>query len=629
MANFYWRGQRRDTAQGLSAFDFNEPSNWVTFETATIDEGCRPYTTYNGKVYIDVQPNRGVGIENYGLNEEGSGFGWAGASNVCRLYSTATRAPGPGDVVVVGDDYPMGMTPLLFGGFQGGATGGVWINGADDGNGGYTNAYGTTTDSSLAAFYYGGLGLGHPDFNYPWQRIGGGFTANAQKYGPYSSLLNERGVGVENFADQLWKYYFIQGGTYIVRLPGGATAVKEVAGPIFSGVTWTNAELTERTKSLSIKADLIEEAVRNYTGAPQYADLNVIKNVKPNTDPITGTVYNKVVTKYVRYSRNTTSFLSGYFYEIQNKPADTKYRDWNGGDGLPLDDETHDVYYLTPNEVLVIDGVTAGSIRSYIPDQIKITQNTIAGSVHIDDNFTVPTDVVYCLNRTRRHIMQGKINTDRCLTDLGLTGTAEGSDLDNTFLVRARTQSFVPVVTDALPGAFEVLIGNNEGLTGITCDVQNVNFDITQTLPTTHPHYNHRPSTLIFQGTGPIISSMTQTKWTTIFADNIAKETNICIGVMKLGEKTWFYPNYNNHANWFFGVRYTSNPGNFLGGIQFLQEANASDSDLTSEFVISPYFRLHNSAVGLTLPSGLVGPSVNRGKPIAEYISSVVGNPGA
>jgi hypothetical protein len=611
MANFYWRGQRRDQVTGITAFDFNEPSNWLIFENRTIDDGCVPFqSTLGGAIVLEVSASRGIGIENYGVNEEGSGYGWGGDSNVCRVYAAAARAPGPGDVVVIGDDIPLGQTPLLFGGFIGGETGGIWLNGADDGAGGYTHASGGTTDSSLAAFYYGGMGLGHPDFNYPWQRIGGGFTANSEKYGKYTT--GSKPEGLLSFADLLWKLYFQSGATWTVVNPDGSTRVAEVDSAIFSGATWTAGQLTSRTQSLRIKADFIEEAVRDYVGCPHYADLEIVKNIKPATDPVLQTVYNRVITNYVRYSRNVTSFLKGYVRLLQNKSAETRYKDWPGGNGDTFDDQVHDVYYLTPDERLVLDGVTAASIRSYVPDQITVLQNTVCGSMHIDDRFAIEDDAVYCLNRTRKHYIGGVINTDKCLTDLGLTGTAEAQDLDNTLLVKASTSSF-GVERGAAPGAFSVYVGNYTGLTGITCDIAKINVDITQDLRASHPSYNNRPASLIFYGTAPQTINTLLTKWCNVYAEDIAKETPIYIGVFQLGEKAWFYPNLNDHPNWFFGTRYTGAPGTFIGGIQFLQDANTSDTDLTSEFIVSPYFRLHNAMVGLTAPASLTVTPVFRG----------------
>lgn len=618
MANFYWRGQYRAAVTGLSAFDFNEPSNWLNWTDVPAETGCVPMTTTgDGKIVIAVTPSRGIGINNYGVNEEGSGFGWGGTSNLCRVYTAATRAPGPGDVVVVGDDIPMGQTPLLFGGFSGDENGGVWLNGADNGSGGYTHAVGGTLDSSLAAFYFGGMGNGHPDFNYPWQRMGGGFTAHLDTYGPYTKSPQIK----TNYADFLWKVFFFQGATAELVDPDGTINIFRIDNAIFPGATWSAGELTKRTETLNIKADYIEEAIRSYTGIPIYSEMNVVKNIRPATDPITSSVYYRVITDYKRYSRNVTSFLSGYFNSIQNASSDSRFADWNGEVWA---DSVHDLYHMTPDEVLVLNGVTAGSIRTYIPDPITISPSTVVGSVHIDDQFALDTDSVWCLNYTRYHNIQGDINVDLCLTDLGLTGTAEGKDLDSTLLVRAKTRSFIPQFIEADRGTFNVFIGNN---VGNTIDIDRVWVDVMQTLPSSDPASEHRPATVSFNGTATInINKFDVTYGNIQPGTNLSPDTKIVIGYMKLGQGAWFFPNLTNHANWYFGTRYSSAPGNFLGGIQFMQEANTTDSDYTSEFILSPYFRLHNALVGFTQATFFGSP---RGAGSAQYIAnSIKGNLG-
>jgi len=629
MANFYWRGQHRDNITGISAFDFNEPSNWVTFEIRSGDD-CIPFMSRSsdGKVVIEASPVRGIGIDNYGLDDASSGYGWGGDSNVCRAYSVATRAPGPGDVVVVGDDYAQAMSPLIFGGFIGGETGGVWLNGADDGSGGYTHAVGGTTDSSLAAFYYGGMGLGHPDFNYPWQRIGGGFTANAEKY---RQQLTENRYN-NSWAEMLWNFYFVSGGTYIKELSDGTTEIIEIPQAIFGGATWTSEQLTQRTQSLRIKSDYIEEAARSYQGAPHFADLEIVKNTKPATDPETLAVYNRVVTNYNRYSRNVTSFIKGYCRLIQNLPANTLYKDWHGSEGEPFQDEVHDIYYMNPDEALILDGVTAASVRCYVPDRIKFLSNSVCGSFHIDDTFTTPEDKVYCLaldRMARNHIISGKIDKDLCLTDLGLTGTAEAADLDSKLLVRASMSSFFPTSGDLnRRGTFTVLMGNNTGLSGgVTCSASKVDIQINDDLGDAITE-GHKPIAFAFAGTAPIVVNEFTIKngiLTTSTWPAIDPSTPIYIGVLSLGQKAWFYPSANDHANWYFGIQ---NPnggpdGTFVGGIKFLQEANATDFDYTSEFALSPYFRLHSAMVGLTAPASLTNTPVFRS---TEAISRILKN---
>ena len=624
MANFYWRGQAISSVTGISAFDFNEPSNWLIFENRNIEDGCVPYlSSIGGGPVIAVSPSRGVGIYNYGVTDESSGYGWGGDSNVCRVYGTATRAPGPGDVVVIGDDIPMGQTPLLFGGFQGGSTGGVWLNGADDGNGGYTHASGTTYNSSLAAFYYGGMGFGHPDFNYVWGRIGGGMTANSSKYGQYPDTYGN------NWADQLWKWYFTAGSTAMKRNPDGTYEEITVPTAIFSGATWTAEQLTERTQSLRIKADYMEEAVRSYTGIPNFCDIVSVKNLRRVTDPLSGNAYDKVCTNYVRYSRNTTSFINVYFDWVQNKPADTRYKDFPGGNGETFDDQIHDMYYMLPTERLILNGVTASSVRSYISDSITVASNCTVASVHIDDTFSIEEDSIYCFSRDRVHNIQGIINADKSKTDLGTTGTAEGADYDSKLLIRAKTGSFVispkeGTSNPTIPGSFTVVIGNSTGLTGITCDIDIVDVDINSTIPATSPFADHRPAKIKFSGTAPSVVNTMTIKCASLMAEGLPKETPIAIGTLKLGNKAWFYPHMNQHPKWYFGTRVGAYSGNFFGGIQFLQEANVSDSDLTSEFVISPYFVIHNAAVGLTAPSQIT-PFLRTGGGVAEITSGKLG----
>lgn len=624
MANFYWRGQAISSVTGLSAFDFNEPSNWLIFEQRSVEDGCIPFmSTLGGGIVLNATPSRGVGIDNYSTTDEGSGYGWGGDSNVCRVYAAATRAPGPGDVVVVGDDVPMGQTPLLFGGFQGGSTGGVWLNGADDGSGGYTHASGTTYTSSLAAFYYGGMGLGHPDFNYVWGRIGGGMTANSAKYGEYPDDFGT------NWADLYWKWYFTAGSTAMKRNPDGTYEEITISTAVFSGATWSAGDLTERTQSLRIKADYIEEAVRSYQGFPNFADIVSVKNLKRVTDPVSGNGYDKVATRYVRYSRNNISFINGYFDWIQNKPADTRYKDFPGGNGETFDDQIHDVYYMLPTERLVLDGVTASSVRTYVSDSLTVSSNCTVASVHIDDSFTVADDSIYCFSRDRVHRIQGNVDADASMTDLGTTGTAEGADYDSKVYVHAKTSSFAVAPNEGtssptLPGSFTVVVGNNTGLTGITANIDTLEIDVVSTLPSTHPFATHRPGKLKFSGSAPMVVNTAIVKNASISAENLPKETPIAIGTLKLGDKAWFYPHLNSHPKWYFGTKVGAFSGNFFGGIQFLQEANVSDDDLTSEFTISPYFILHNAAVGITMPSQ-AAPALITGVRISEVTSGKLG----
>lgn len=600
MANFYWRGKDRRSVTGITAFDFNDPSNWMEFyETPVNDDGgCQPFVRPGGGLGMFAVPVRGKGIDQYNWDDLGSGWGWDDPTSdtyhdthLCRTYFDALRAPGPGDVVIIGDDVAQAMTPLLFGGFSGDGSGGVWLNGAyvDPANpsAGYTHATGTTYNTSLAAFYYGGMDQGHPDFNYVWQRIGGGFTANSEKYSEYQTL------DCIKAGTQIWQFYF-GGGT----LMGTDGVIREVGDPIFSGCTWSSGDLTARTQTLSIKADLIQEAVRSYTGIPSFADIYSVKNLKEYLDDATGNVFDGVATVYERYSRNTTSWVSGFFGTMFNKPAES-LKDWSGD---LFADAIHDVYYMTPAERLVLSGVTAASLRSYISDQASLRSDSAVGSMHFDDAFTNPDDIKYCLVSGTKHEICGKVNKDEVVTQLGLTGTGVAESLDSTVLFTASHNSFYDPTATRDPGSFDVWVGNNTGVTGITCDIKNLHISITNP---SGPSLNTiiRPGKLKFTGTATIIVDEVKASWCAITAEKIVPSTIVSIGSLVMGRQCWLYPNLNTFSNWYFGTRNSATPYIFNGGIQFLLEGNVSGTDNTCTLNLSPTMRLFNPLIGVSGPS--------------------------
>jgi hypothetical protein len=616
MANFYWRGTRRDQVIGITAFDFNEPSNWMEFyETPVNDDGgCRPFVRPGGGIVQYQIPVRGKGIDQYNWDDEGSGWGWDDPTSdgyhdthLCRTYFDALRAPGPGDVVIVGDDVAMALSPLLFGGFSGDSSGGVWLNGAytdpNDPSAGYTHASGTTYNSSLVAFYYGGMVSGHPDFNYPWQRVGGGFTANSEKYAEYQV------PDCEKAGTQIWQIFF-GGGTVM----GNDGVVRTVGNAAFPGATWSSGELTTRTQSLNIKSDFIQEAVRSYTGIPAFADIKIVKNLKQYLDDATGNVFDGVATAYERYSRNITSWVSGHISSIFNKPAEA-LADWSG---VISADAIHDTYYMTPAERLVLSGVTAASLQSYVSDQVTLKSDSAIASVHFDDVFTHPEDVKYCLVPGTKHEICGKVNKDEVLVQLGLTGTGIGDSLDSTILISASHSSFYDPTQTLPPGSFDVWIGNNTGSTGITCDIKNVEINITNP---SGPQMDEiiRPAKIKFTGTAPVVIDQLKASWSAITAERIIPSTIVSIGSLVMGRQCWLYPNSNTFSNWYFGTRNSATPYIFNGGIQFTTEGTLSGTENTCVLSLSPTMRIFNPLIGLSGPSQYI-PIGGNGASIVSYI---------
>ena len=621
MANFYWVGpnnfQPTSAITGISAFDFNEPTNWLEFyETGVVDGTCRPYIRegFGGK-QVAVSASRGIGMGNYDADSPYNG-GWGNSfdengniiSNICRTYYRATRAPRGGDIVVVGDDVCVSATPLLFGGFQGGETGGVWKNGGDcaswDADNQIctepTDATGTTYDTALAAFYYGGLFAGHPDMNYPWPRLGGGFTANSEKYSEYQ-LPDYRNLG-----QQLWNWWF-NGGTFIDQRSG---QVYERATGFYPNATWpADIYTTEpRTQSLRIKTNVAQEAIRSYAQLPMIFDVYFVKNLEKRTDPVTGIIFDAVRTRYERCSRNMTSWVSGWFEQIFNKVADAQ-KDWYG---VTLDDAVHDWYYGNRNERLILDGVTAGAVKCYISDQLTIKDNSLIGSVWIDDRFVETEPGRWSRIYERDHSIAGTIDKNAAILALGLTGTSIAETLDSTLSIDVDISSFVDS-RNMLSGAFTINFGNNSGLTGITCSVDRIDLRVAGS------HEWGRPGTLQFIGNAPIVINIMNMENAIVKPSAINPETYVSIGEFNMGNKGWFYPGANPlFKNWYFGKR-ISGSTTFLGGMQFSQEY-VNDDNQTSALMPIPGMKLHNAAVGVTAPARLFG-GIGRGSVTSLYTS--------
>jgi hypothetical protein len=611
MANFYWTGPRDswtsglDSITGLSAFDWNVATNWLEFlETPVSDGQCAPYRTDSGGKPVFQTYTRGIGLANFN-GDAGWGISNYDAdgnprSNICRTYIPAQRCPGPGDIAIVGDDVLIASTPLLFGGFQGGSTGGTWLNAGpcnnwDDQNGiclEPTDATGTTYNSALTAFYYGGLFAGHPDMNYVWGRLGGGFTHNNEKYAEYQ-LPAYRDLG-----KKYWDMYF-NGATFEDQRTGETVTI----GTFFKNVTWADSDLTPRTQKLTIKAERIQEAVRCYAGISLLADLNVEKNIQVLVDERkqpgdVGYTFDGVATWYERCSRNMTSYLSGWINTIYNKPADTQ-SDWYG---VVLNDEVHDAYYGNRNERLVLRGVTAGAVRSYISDQITIGHDSSVGSVWLDDAFKAEEDRKYALMPDILHEIAGVVDKDAVATVLGLTGTSNGDALDSTVNIHADVRSF-ETSAGVLKGAFTVNLGNSTGLTGITCTVRKVDVNMSGGAQSVT---DGRPGKIKFVGAAPVVIDLLNASNCVVAPGAIDPENYVSIGNLNLSRRAWFWPGANpSFTKYFFGTRPTGTV-NFFGGINFNQEADLNDSQ-TSVLMLIPEMKLHNAAVGITFPARLTG----------------------
>jgi len=599
MAEFYWVGTYVSEINGLTAFDFNWPGNWYMTETIITD--CNAIGTGKAPGSPKLVPTaRGIGFDNYDAATAIESGSLPTYSAICKTYKIATRAPGPGDDVFVGGEGWLSRTPLLFGGYQGGSTGGVWLNGADDPTSptGYTHAYGTTYNSALNNVFIGGMYLGHPDFNYPWGRIGGGFTANVDKYSPWTDSAN--------FAQSIWKGYFESDSTTTIqkRLPDGTIIYVDVNGGQFrsAGLTWSSGDITDRHLSLNIKANNIIESARTYTGIDLVVDFNISKNLQQyaEVNPDTSiTYYDAANTVYTRISHNTVSFISGVVREIYNKSADNVY-DWGGE---LFEDGIHDIYYMNRHERLILDGITAGYVRTYITDQLHMKNNTAVASLHIDDYFTYTANRVYCKHPGTKHHIEGIVDRSAVVTELGLTGTDAAENLDNKLYVHAQASSFIR--TDGEDGYVNLYVGGDNS--GVTAYVKELEIDVVRdefTQDGVDGNPDWRPINLYFTGNAPIVIDYLTAKCCLVTTSNLTNTNYVSIGSGKFGQFTWFWPFKDGHSKWYFGTRDGATPSVFQGGIEYLQEGLTDNTnDHESVLQLSPVMRLYNPSIGTLSPA--------------------------
>lgn len=421
MATFYWRGA---TANHPNSYDYNIASNW--YYTTKINTSNS--STVNNMKLVQATSVPGYGdIVKIGVNDllNQQGVGATFSDNL-----TYVTCGGP---IVYS---PVSLSPLLYGGFSGGAAGGFWANGV-----GATGTTGTTATSALTQFI-----VSQDLFN-----VNAGTTSGIRannKY-PFTSV----GGGID-YAE--WE---------LGLMGAGATAMRNI------GVTGTSA-MADHYTGLRLKVNSFLEfspyrIPSSLWGSLYVAmtghnrvDVNFVKNIDSIGLPCTNVIKGDISTCTQLNSYNSTNSLywsaistpsyssfmiSGFVNNINAKHASgANLSRFNSTTGV-LDDGRTKIADCYNNGYLGLRGVTASSVSNYVHSYTEVSANSTVGQVSISSLHGWLTgwpvgvgggsDGTNASKVSQFCEIFGEINNKKAKSALGYTGSALGQTGEGNLLV--------------------------------------------------------------------------------------------------------------------------------------------------------------------------------------------------
>ena len=428
MATFYWRGA---TANHPNSYDYNIASNW--YYTTKIDTN-NPSEMNNLKLVQATTPPGYGDVVKIGVDDQLNllGVGATFSDNMDYLYTGAT-----GSISKVFS--PVSLSPLLYGGFSGGAAAGFWANGV-----GATGATGTTAASALKQFivsqqlFNSGkiAGSNKAKNKYPFTSVGGGIEYAKNTLGlldlgltTANSMRNIDGTGSSAMADhytslKLKVNSFLEFSPY--RIPSS------IWGNEYSATTGHNVVNINFVKNIDSVGLPCTNIVKG--------DISTVAGlINPNP------TYSNLYWSAISTPSCSWFSVNGFVNNINAKHAisatDVNLKRFNTTTGILDDGRTRiaDVYLYGH---LALKGVTASSVSNWAHSYTEVSTNATVGQVSISSlhgwatrgpnggntnpglDFVSPICEIY-----------GEINNKKARSALGYTGDALGQTGEGTLLV--------------------------------------------------------------------------------------------------------------------------------------------------------------------------------------------------
>lgn len=430
MATFYWRGA---TANHPNSYDYNIASNW--YYTTKIDTN-NPSEMNNLKLVQATTPPGYGDVVKIGVDDQLNllGVGATFSDNMDYFYNGVT---GSGPISRVFS--PVSLSPLLYGGFSGGAAAGFWANGV-----GATGATGTTAASALKQFIVsqqlfnsGTNTVSNKAKNkYPFTSVGGGIEYAKNTLGlldlgltTANSMRNIDGTGSSAMADhytslKLKVNSFLEFSPY--RIPSS------IWGSEYSAMTGHNNVSVNFVKNIDSVGLPCTNVVKG--------DISTVAGLI-NPNPTYSNLYWSAIStpSYSRFVVN--GFVNNINAKHPVSATDSNLKRFNPTTGILDDGRTRiaDVYFYGH---LSLGGVTASSVSNWAHSYTEVSTNATVGQVSISSlhgwatrdsdggnsnpglDFVSPICEIY-----------GEINNKKARFALGYTGDALGQTGEGTLLV--------------------------------------------------------------------------------------------------------------------------------------------------------------------------------------------------